>query len=118
MALVETYTPDNLIAENNHALAAGTVTVASGEGQLERGSLLKRDPSTNKFVLASILPVGGVAETILAVDVDATSADAVADAYVSGDFKEDALKVSDGYTITEDDRVNLKNAGIYLKAGL
>ena len=31
MALIETYTPDNLIADNNHALATGTVTVKSGE---------------------------------------------------------------------------------------
>lgn len=116
--IVENYIPDNLIADNNHALAAGTVTVKSGEGELKRGSLLKRDPSNNKFILASTLPVGGIAEAVLAVDVDATSADAVADVYISGDIKEDALIKAEGYTLTEEDRVNLKNAGIYLKAGM
>ncbi len=116
--LVEKYNPDNLIAENNHALAVGTVTVKSGEGELKRGSLLKRDPSNNKFVLASTLPVGGIAETVLAADVDATDADAAASAYISGDIKEDALIAAEGYSITEEDRVNLKNAGIYLKAGM
>lgn len=115
MALIETYTPDNLIADNNHALATGTVTVKSGEGKLNRGSVLMRD-TNNKFVLADTS--AGTAEVILAEDIDATSADTVANVYVSGDFKTGALIVASGYTLAEADIVALKNAGIYLKAGL
>ena len=84
MSLVENYTPDNLIAENIHPLATGTVTVLSGEGKLSRGSVLMRN-SNNKFVLAdedSGTPLG-TAEVILADEVDATSADAVANALIA-----------------------------------
>lgn len=115
MAFVERYTPDNLIADNNHDLATGTVTVKSGEGKLKRGSVLMRD-ANNKFVLAGTS--AGTAEVILAEDIDATSADTVANVYVSGDFRTDALIVGTGYTLSEADKVNLKNAGIYLVAGV
>jgi hypothetical protein len=119
MSLVENYTPDNLIAENIHPLATGTVTVISGEGKLSRGSVLMRN-SNNKFVLAdedSGTPLG-TAEVILADEVDATSADAVANVYISGDFNTDALIVASGYTLSEADRVSLKNAGVYLVNGV
>ncbi len=119
MALVETYTPDNLIAGNNHALAAGTVTVLSGEGKLSRGSILMRN-SNNKFVLADESGGNalGTAEVILADDVDATSADTVANVYVSGDFVAEHLIVASGYTLTEADKVSLKNAGVYIVSGV
>lgn len=119
MSLVENYTPDNLIAENIHPLATGTVTVLSGEGKLSRGSVLMRN-SNNKFVLAdedSGTPLG-TAEVILADEVDATSADAVANVYISGDFNTDALIVASGYTLSEADRVSLKNAGVYIVNGV
>ena len=119
MSLVENYTPDNLIAENIHPLATGTVTVLSGEGRLSRGSVLMRN-SNNKFVLAdeeSGTPLG-TAEVILADEVDATSADAVANVYISGDFNTDALIVASGYTLSEADRVSLKNAGVYIVNGV
>lgn len=119
MSLVENYTPDNLIAGNIHPLATGTVTVISGEGKLSRGSVLMRN-SNNKFVLAdedSGTPLG-TAEVILADEVDATSADAVANVYISGDFNTDALIVASGYTLSEADRVSLKNAGVYLVNGV
>ena len=119
MSLVENYTPDNLIAENIHPLATGTVTVISGEGRLSRGSVLMRN-SNNKFVLAdedSGTPLG-TAEVILADDVDTTSADTVANVYISGDFNTDALIVANGYTLSEADRVSLKNAGIYVVNGV
>ena len=112
---VERFTPDNLIADDKHTLATGTVTVKSGEGALVRGSVLMRD-SNNKFVLADTS--AGTAEVILADDVDATSADTVANVYVSGDFREEHLAVASGYTLAEADKVALKNAGIYIVAGI
>lgn len=113
--LVERFTPDNLIADDKHTLATGTVTVLSGEGELKRGAVLMRDEN-DKFVLADTS--AGTAEVILADDVDATSADAVANVYVSGDFKAESLIVKEGYTLTEADKVALKNAGIYIIAGI
>lgn len=112
---VERFTPDNLIADDKHTLATGTVTVKSGEGALARGSVLMRD-ANDKFVLADTS--AGTAEVILADDVDATSADTVANVYVSGDFKAESLIVASGYTLAEADKVALKNAGIYIVAGL
>ena len=38
MALLETYKPDELIADDKHTVATGTVTVASGEGVVKRGT--------------------------------------------------------------------------------
>lgn len=105
------YDGDNLIATNAHAVTSQTVTVKSGEGKLERGSVLMRD-ANDKFVLADTS--AGTAEVILAADCDATSADTIAEVYNSGDFNENAIKVAEGYTLAEADRVSLKNAGIYL----
>lgn len=115
MALLEKFAPDNLIADDKHTLAVGTVTVKAEEGALKRGTILMRD-SNNKFVVANTS--AGTAEVILAEDVDATSAAAVAKVYVSGDFKAESLIVASGYTLAEADIVSLKNAGIYIVAGV
>lgn len=115
MALLDTFTPDNLIADNTHALAGGTVVVKSGEGELKRGSVLMRD-ANDEFVLADTS--AGAAEVILAADVDATDAAAVAEVYVSGDFNAGALILAEGYSLTEADFVSLKNAGIYLSVAV
>ena len=108
MALLDTFTPDNLIADNTHALAGGTVVVKSGEGELKRGSVLMRD-ANDEFVLADTS--AGTAEVILAADVDATDAAAVAEVYVSGDFNASALILAEGYTLTEADFGRLLYSG-------
>lgn len=119
MALLETYAPDNLIADNNQPIHKGTVTVASGEGELKRGSVLSKNSSGKYVITASTLRVGGyLPEVVLADDVDATSADAVADVYTSGDVKESALIVDKNHTLDADDIADLKKNGIYVKAGL
>ena len=112
--LVDSFTPDNLIAGNRHVVAGGTVTVASGAGKLARGTVLARNEA-NKFVVANAESTGK-AEVILANDVDATDADAVAEVYITGDFNSNAVIVANGYTLSEADKLNLKNAGIYLIA--
>ena len=48
---------DNLVAGSAHALTAQTVVVASGEGQLKKGSLLMRN-SSGKYILADATVVG------------------------------------------------------------
>ena len=115
MALLDTFKPDNLIATNAHALTSQTVTIKSGEGKLSRGSVLMRD-ANGKYVLADTS--AGTAEVILAADVDATSSAVVAEVYNSGDFLENDLIVAEGYTLTDADRLSLKNAGIYVIAGV
>lgn len=113
--IVSKYAGDNLIATNAHPVTGQTVTVESGAGELERGALLGRK-SNDKFVMLSSIAktAGATAEVVLASDVDASDADAIAEVYNSGDFNENALKVGKGYTIGEDDRKALKDAGIYL----
>jgi len=117
--LVETYKPDNLIADNAQPIHKGTVTVASGEGELKRGSVLTRNGSDKFVITASTLRVGGyLPEVVLAEDVNATDADTVADVYTSGDLKEDALIVAAGYSLSDADKADLKKNGIYVKAGM
>ena len=117
--IVETYVADNLIADNNQPLHVGTVTVASGEGELKRGTVMTRNGSDKFVITASTLRTGGYfPEVILADDVDATSADTVARAYTSGDFKEESLIVDEHYTLSDADKADLKKNGIYVKAGL
>ena len=114
--LLERFEHDNLIADDKHTLATGTVTVLASAGELKRGTVLMRD-SNDKFVVADTS--AGTAEVILADDVDASGASGVvANVYVSGDFKAESLIVATGYTLTEADKVNLKNAGIYIVAGM
>jgi len=60
----------------------------------------------------------GAAEVILAEAVSADSSDEGGSAYNSGDFFEQFVTISYGYAITEEDRLNLKNAGIYLVGGM
>jgi hypothetical protein len=129
MALIERAEPDNLIATNAHTATVQTVTVKAGEGDLKRGTVLARN-SSDKFVVACTAQTGD-AEVILAQDADATGgSDVIAEVYNSGDFFENALitkeettgtppdEVTAPYALTEADRLNLKNAGIYLIAGL
>lgn len=115
MALVETAVMDNIIATNAHPLTAQTVTVASGEGKLVRGTILARNED-GEFQIAGTADT--TPEVILAADVDATDTSAVAEAYNSGDFFTEKLTVADSYTLTEADILALKNAGIYLVSGI
>ena len=56
----------------------------------------------------------GKADCILNEDIDATSADVNAVAYVKGDFNENHLIVKEGYTLTEADRDVLRTKNILL----
>jgi len=118
MAVIETAVMDNLIASNSHPVTVQTCVIASGEGELTRGTVLMRK-SNGKYVAAAddgaTPPVKyGTCELVLADDVDATSADAVARAYNSGEFNSRDIVAGTGYTLDADDIADLKNAGIYL----
>jgi len=120
--LLDQYNGDNLIATNAHTATTQTVEIAPGQDVMDRGSVLVRN-SNNRFELlsASSASAAKKAEVILASDLlEASTASAVkvAEVYNSGDFNESALKMDGEYTLSEADRLNLKNAGIYVINGL
>lgn len=112
---VQTLTRDNLFAALQiMPVVTGTMTVASGEGALKRGALLKADGTL----------CGKTAKTdevyaILAEDVDATSAAVVAPVYFTGEFNEDALAFSDAQSATIDDfRASARKVGLFFKKNI
>ena len=103
-------THDNLIASTAVRLLTQSVTVASGQGVLARGTVVALDAGK-----AKILNTGLTAHGVLCDEVDATSADAVAEVYVTGCFNKDALIVADGYALTDADAKTLRDGGIFFE---
>lgn len=82
-------TQDNLIAHAfPRALTTG-VKVASGEGKLPRGTILTTEDGQSYKAMTE--ESKGQASVILADPVDATSGEAVAAAYTSGNFNRNAV---------------------------
>ena len=110
-----TFTYDNLIGGAEPALITKNLTIASGAGKLARGTVLGKITASGKFTKANSASSDGsqAANCILATEVDATSADAVATAYVTGMFNIEALTFggTDAYTAHAD---TLRDMGIYL----
>ncbi len=102
---------DNLIANLNVKQITQSVTIKSGAGELERGTLLGlgSDGKAVKFGTAEGLTAFG----ILCDAVDATSADAVAEVYVAGVFNKNAL-ILEG-ELAAADILALRNGGIFLE---
>nr|DAT58027.1 MAG TPA: Head decoration protein [Caudoviricetes sp.] len=110
---------DNLIYSTDVPAVKAPVTILTGQGKLTRGTVLAINANEKCVIMgtdngaesnATVLP----AEAILAEDVDATSADAVVMAYVSGRFNAKALTVKSGYTLTAADERTLREKGIFL----
>lgn len=118
MAAIGRTESDNLLATYAHPAAVGSVTVAglAAAKTYKRGTVLARNAS-DKFVIASGA-ANTSAEVILAADTKIGTADTEAEVYVSGDFFERGLTLGEGHDLTEADRVNLKNAGIYVIDGM
>ena len=76
------------ILASGHGYIIQNVTVKSGEGELDKGTLLGIETATEKYVAYDDGAVDGseVAQTILADDVDATSSDQLVAVYVRGLF--------------------------------
>jgi len=113
MSQVGAFTPDNLIAGNRHPVDVCHVTIKAGQ-KLERGTVLEEDTAEAGKYVARGTQEGAAAEYILAEAVDASEGDAAGAAYRTGEFAENALIVKEGYEITEKDRKDLRNAGIFL----
>ncbi|MDO5574429.1 MAG: head decoration protein [bacterium] len=105
-------TQELLVLNNGHATDICHVTIASGQGKLTRGTILNLNLTNNKCVIGG--SAVGTAAYILAEDVDATSADQIAEAYRSGDFARNALTVKVSTTLSMTDEENLRSKGIYL----
>ena len=143
MSHVGEFVPDNLIAGNRHPVDVCHVVIKEGQ-KLERGTVLEEDAAeAGKYVIRGTQAANTAAESdeakdaetppgdagqgteaqdiavkaeyILAEAVDATEEDAVGAAYITGEFAENALIVKDGYTITDKDRKDLRDAGIFLR---
>lgn len=108
-----TNTPDNLIA-GAHPVIEIPITVASGEGVLVRGQVLGQLSANEKYAAYDAGAADGSESPIavLGKDVDATSADAKAFAYVHGEFCKDNMTGlgADNAVITA-----LQACGIYVK---
>ena len=102
---------DNLIYSSDVDLITSGVVVASGQGELTRGTCLAVNSDNQMVILGTD---GAEADCILCDDIDATDADVNTTAYVSGHFNEDALIVLDGYTITDSDKAVLRTKNILI----
>lgn len=117
-------TPDNLFAGNSISAFTVSGTVKSGEGALKRGTVLAMSSGTagtGKLVILGTTAASSETLTaygILCDDVDATSADAVAELYVTGQFNKNALIVKSGYTIAAADIAALRDGGIFIETAI
>jgi hypothetical protein len=112
---IGTFTPDSLISGIGIPLNAKGITIASGQGELVRGTLLGK-ASDGTYKITKAAETGAIAaECILADGVDATSEAVVTTAYVSGCFNPAAITLSAGETISTYEH-DLRTLGIYLKA--
>lgn len=91
-----TYTPDNLIA-GHFPIATKQVTIKSGNN-LVRGTVLEEGTAGDAGKFFAVTTAGN-AKYILAEDVDATSADKVSVAYMSGQFNSRRVTLGTGPTL-------------------
>lgn len=104
---------DFVVASSREQRIEHVTVTPDASNVLKRGTVLANAGGKYEALTAENV---AKAEVILAEDVEAGSTDAVAAAYVSGDFVEEGLTV--GTALTADAKLNLKNAGIYLVHGI
>lgn len=112
------FMPDGLIADAAIPAKAKGIKVAKGEGMLKRGTLLgKAGDGTYRRTGVEIAESGSAigADCILADDVDATEAEVVAAAYVTGGFNAAAIILPEGQDVREHE-TTLRQLGIFLDA--
>lgn len=109
MAIRETMVsiqPDLLMAGPEVTVLNQNVTVTAGTA-LKRGQLMTVD----KDGVAQATATGGVANAVLAYDVDDTAT--VATVYTSGRFNREGLIVAEGDTVTAHE-LELRDSNIYV----
>lgn len=104
---------DNLVADNCPPANVFSITIAAGEGELKRGSVMALDIATGKMQILSTSSTGLQANCVLCDDVDATEETKTL-AYKTGHLNRQELIVKDGYTMTLADEEALRAGGILL----
>lgn len=103
---------DNLFAGASEHIAV-SCTVVAGAGELKRGTVLGMNADGKMAVFGS--GEGLSNPCVLCDDVNATEADTVAEAYITGKFNKNALIVAEGYELTDADIEALRNGGIFVE---
>jgi len=121
--VVETMEYDNLINDYEPKPDVFSVTIRTGPKALKRGTVLAKGEDGKFVILGTAKLTTETAEPkancILAEDSeDATTADVTAVAYRVGHFNENALIAADDYTITANDREDLRTVGILLDTAM
>ncbi len=107
------FTPDRLVVGGE--IRTRSVTVATGQGVLARGTVLGKITTGGKYAKSASGSSDGsqTPDCILTEDVDATSADVVVPAYFTGDFNDAAIILGAGHT-ADSIREGLRTKGIHL----
>lgn len=108
---------DDLIIDGPHSLDVKGITIASGQGKLQRGTVLAIRADKKAVILGTkdSTPALYSADCILTDDVDATSADVYTTAYQSGKFDKGALIVKSDYKLADTDIDTLRTKGIFVE---
>lgn len=112
-----TFEYDGLIIDGSHSLDVKGITIASGQGKLQRGTVLAIGADKKAVILGNkdSTPALYSADCILTDDVDATSADVYTTAYQSGKFNKGALIVKSDYKLADTDIDTLRTKGIFVE---
>ncbi len=114
--VIGTVAYDNLIGGPEVEILTTGVTVAAGQGLIKRGTVIGKITASGKGKKTDKANSDGsqVARFVVAQDVDATSADAMAVCYKSGLFNRDAL-IFGGTSTAANHEEELRGSGIFLK---
>lgn len=114
---VGSLTHDNLIGGD--AVNAVTDSITLDTGNLVRGAVLGKITATGKYVLSASAASDGsqTPVAILAEDADASAADKVTVAYLTGEFNGTALTLGAGHTLASVTPL-LRDVGIFVKTNL
>lgn len=114
----ELFIPDQLIA-GDLKLVTETIVIVSGAGALKRGTVLGKITASGKYTTALSASSDGsqTPVAILADDVDATSADQNAGAYLMGEFNGSSLILGAGITLAAA-KAALQAQNIYVKTSV
>ncbi len=94
------YSEKNLIG-GTFPFRMETATIASGQGELSKGSVLGRVTASGEYKLSAAAAEDGsqTPEAILGHDVDTTSGAVTGNIIVSGDILDGALVFGEGHTV-------------------
>jgi len=94
--------PTSILA-SSHGWVVINVTIKSGEGVIEKGTVLGIETASEKYVLYDDGEADGsqVAKAIIADKVDATSGDQLVAAYIRGIFLKDKLTGYDAAALVD-----------------